>query len=146
MLVWRSKYPSGSALPIIDTRNLEAPPWCYLLWGVPALIVFVASYAYGHSLITLAEAGSLWTLSVAWIGIGCFLNGRSCGRVHCLIDGVGFPVLAVIGALDVLSVIQINWSLFWLAFFVILVASFFAEFVWGRYSGKVWGQNANQLR
>ena len=137
---------SGSALPIVHTRNLEQPPWCYLLWGVPALLVFVSSYAYGHAFLTVTEAGIFWTISVTWIGIGCFLNGRSCGRVHCLIDGIGFPALAVIGAFGVLSVLAINWSLFWLAFLAILAASFGAEFVWGRYSTKVWNQHADQMR
>lgn len=144
--VWRSQNPPGSKLPIINTRNLEQPPWCYVLWGVPAILAFVGSYAYGHSLLTVTEAGIFWTVSVAWIGTGCFLNGRSCGRVHCLIDGIAFPALSIVGALGVLSVIAINWSLFWAAFFVILVASFGVEFVWGRYSNKVWGRHANQAR
>src|SRR5690242_20257816 len=116
---WRHRFLFGSSLPIVHARNLEVPPWCYVLWGVPALIASVSSYAYGHSLLTV-------TLSVAWIGIGCFLNGRSCGRVHCLIDGVGFPALAVVGALGVLSVVAMSWGLFWLAFFAILAVSFAA--------------------
>jgi hypothetical protein len=143
---WRSQNPPGSKLPIINTRNLEQPPWCYVLWGVPALLAFVGSYAYSHSLLTVTEAGIFWTVSVAWIGTGCFLNGRSCGRVHCLIDGIAFSVLSFVGALGVISVIAINWSLFWAAFFVILAASFGVEFVWGRYSNKVWRRYSNQLR
>ena len=133
-------------LPIIQPRNLERPPWCYVLWGVPALVAFLSSYAYGHWILTLNGAGIFWTVSVAWIGVGCFLNGRSCGRVHCLIDGMGFPILALIGALGVLSVIPMNWSLFWLAFVAILVASFVAEFVWGRYSTKVWANTHKRIR
>jgi hypothetical protein len=48
------------------------------------------------------------------------LNGGSCGRVHCRIDGIAFPLLAIVGALNVLSTISFDWNLFWLAFFVLL--------------------------
>ncbi len=131
--LWRSKYHSGSALPVINERNLEQPPWCYLLWGAPAVLAFVTSYGYDRYFLSVTEAGIFWTLSVAWIGIGCLLNGRFCGRVHCLIDGISFPLLAIIGVLNILSVIAISWSLFWASFFVILATSFGAELVLGRY-------------
>jgi hypothetical protein len=71
---------------------------------------------------------------VAWIGLGCFINGRSCGRVHCRIDGILLPLLAIIGVLNILSVVTIGWSIIWLAFVAIVVASFVPEFTWKRYS------------
>ncbi len=115
-------------------RNLEAAPWCYLLWGVPALLVVAAGIAYGESVISLTARGVLWVTAVAWAGTGCLINGRSCGRVHCRIDGILFPILAIIGALNVLSVISFDWNLFWLAFLLILVASFVPEWTWKKYS------------
>lgn len=123
------------SLPMAPTgRNYESPPWCYLLWGVPAAIIFATDAAYQGSLLPLTLAGSTWALSVLWIGVGCFLNGRSCGRIHCMIDGVAMPLLAVVGLLDAFSVISLSWNSFWAAFFVVLIVGFVPELVWKRYA------------
>jgi len=53
-----------------------------------------------------------------------------------MIDGILLPVLSVVGALDVLSVISIGWTVFWISFFVILVGSFIVEWAFGKYSVK----------
>ena len=117
-------------------RDYESPPWCYALWGVPAALAVFATYGYQASLLSASFEGLLWTASVAWAGIGCFVNGRSCGRVHCIVDGIAFPLLSVFGLLNILSVISFSWSLFWIAFLAILGLSFTPEFVWRRYAAK----------
>jgi hypothetical protein len=115
-------------------RNFERAPWCYLLWGVPVVLVIGASAAYGASVLSLAGRGVLWVTAVAWAGTGCLINGRSCGRVHCRIDGILFPLLSIVGALNVLSLVSFDWNLFWPAFIVILVGSFVPEWTWKKYS------------
>jgi hypothetical protein len=115
-------------------RNFERAPWCYLLWGVPAVLAVGANIAYGNALLSLTATGALSVTAVAWAGIGCRINGRSCGRVHCRIDGIAFPLLAIVGALTLLSVISFSWNLFWLAFILILVGSFVPEWTWKKYS------------
>src|SRR6266705_1322183 len=115
-------------------RNFERAPWCYLLWGVPIVLAVGANIAYGASVLALTARGVLSVTAVAWAGIGCLINGRSCGRVHCRIDGILFPILSIVGALNMLSIISFNWNLFWLAFIVILVASFVPEWTWKKYS------------
>ena len=97
-------------------------------------MVFVSFGLRSASIISLTEAGTVWVVAVAWAGIGCYLNGRSCGRVHCRIDGIGFPVLAIFGGLNLLSIISFSWNWFWLAFIVILVVSFLPELTWKRYA------------
>jgi hypothetical protein len=115
-------------------RNFERAPWCYFLWGVPAVLVVGAGAAYGASILSLTGRGVVWVIAVAWAGTGCLINARSCGRVHCRIDGILFPLLSIVGALNVLSIISFDWSLFWLAFVVILVGSFVPEWTWKKYS------------
>ncbi len=105
-----------------------------MLWGAPTVLVVGAGAAYGASILSLTGRGVVWVIAVAWAGTGCLINGRSCGRVHCRIDGILFPLLSIIGALNVLSVISFDWNLFWLAFIVILVGSFVPEWTWKKYS------------
>jgi hypothetical protein len=104
-----------------------------LLWGVPVVLALGANAAYRASALSLTAEGILWVTAVAWAGIGCLINGRSCGRVHCRIDGVFLPALAIVGALNVLSIISFDWNLFWLAFIIILVGSFVPEWTWKNY-------------
>jgi hypothetical protein len=126
---------NSSNLPMAPVgRNYESPPWCYLLWGAPAAMILVSQAAYQRFDISLTFAGSIWALSVLWIGVGCLVNARSCGRVHCRIDGVAMPLLAIFGLLDAFSVIRLAWSLYWTAFFIILIASFVPELVWKKYT------------
>jgi hypothetical protein len=69
---------------------------------------------------------------LGWSGL---LAERSILRqVHCRIDGIALPLLAVVGALNVLSVVSFDWNLFWLAFVVVLVGSFVPEWTWKKYS------------
>ena len=108
-------------------RNYERAPWCYLLWAVPIVLAIAANEAFLYNLIPFFVTEILWVASIAWIGTDCLINGRSCGRVHCRIDGIAFPILSIVGVLNIFSIISLNWSLFWLAAFAILIASFIPE-------------------
>jgi hypothetical protein len=126
--------PVEHSLQPVRGRNYEGPPWCYLLWGVPAIILVAADAAYGASALSSITTGILFVLAVAWIGIGCFINGRTCGRVHCRIDGIAFPILGAVGVLNLLGIAPFAWNLFLLAFLIILAASFVPEMFWKRYA------------
>ncbi len=115
-------------------RNFERPPWCYLLWGVPGVMIAAADFAHARSGLSAAATGIVLVLAVGWIGTGCFINGRSCGRVHCRIDGIAFPLLSMVGVLNLLSIISFDWNNFVLAFLIILVSSFVPEWTWKKYS------------
>src|SRR3989442_8190466 len=84
-------------------RNYEPAPWCYLLWGVPAVLVIGTGAAYGASVLSLALRGVFWVTAVRWPGLACLVNARSCGRAHWGIDGVLFPFLSFAGRLTLLS-------------------------------------------
>jgi hypothetical protein len=45
----------------------------------------------------------------------------------------GTPLLAVIGLLNILGIVTFSWNVHWVAFFVILIASFVPEVLWKRY-------------
>jgi hypothetical protein len=108
-------------------------PSAFWLWCVPGCVAIGASILEGDHTVSLTAAGVLWTAATLWIGLGCAWNARACGRVHCYVDGVLLPVLALVGALNVAAVIAISWNLYWAAFMVIIVASFVPEVLGRRY-------------
>ncbi|MDE1865136.1 MAG: hypothetical protein KGH94_00650 [Candidatus Micrarchaeota archaeon] len=116
-----------------DLLDAGAGFW-FLLWGAPIVISIVGGLLNSAGLLSLTALGIVFTVCVMWIGAGCFINGKRCGRVHCKIDGVLFPLLAVVGALNIIGYVHMSWNLYWGAFFVILFASFAAEILWKCYT------------
>lgn len=119
--------------PIQVRRDLAHTPSILWLWCAPAALAIVASVLSNNHVLSLTVAGALWTAATAWIGVGCIINARHCGRVHCAIDGVMYPLLSVVGVLNVLGIVTVNWNVYWTVFFAILGASFLAELVWRKY-------------
>jgi hypothetical protein len=113
---------------------LRGRPSLLALWAVPTGIVVAASLLYSNRSISLTVAGVLWTVATFWIGAGCALNALHCGRVHCVIDGVLFPLLGVAGVFRVLGVLTFSWNLYGVVFLAVLAASFVPEFVWRKYA------------
>jgi hypothetical protein len=108
-------------------------PSAFWLWCVPGCVAIGTSILEGDHTVSLTAAGALRTAATLWIGLGCAWNARACGRVHCFVDGALLPVLALVGALNVATVIAISWNLYWAAFMVIIVASFVPEVLGRRY-------------
>ena len=50
-------------------ENFERAPWCYLLWGVPVVLVIGARIAYGEFVISLTARGIC-------LGSGCRVGGN----------------------------------------------------------------------
>ena len=114
-------------------RDLAHTPSIIWLWGAPLAMVLTASVLNGIQVLSLTAAGILWTIATAWIGVGCVINGRHCGRVHCRIDGVLLPLVSVIGLLNVIGIVSLNWNLYWAIVLAILAASFVPELLWKKY-------------
>jgi hypothetical protein len=117
-----------------EQEDLARTPSIIWLWGAPLAMVITASVLNGIHVLSLTGAGILWTLGTGWIGIGCVINARHCGRVHCRIDGVLFPILSLVGLLNVVGIVGLNWNAYWAIFLVILVASFVPEVFWKKYA------------
>lgn len=115
-------------------RDIAHTPSIVWLWGAPVAMVLTASVLNGIQILSLTGAGILWTIATAWMGIGCVINGRQCGRVHCRIDGVLLPLVSVIGLLDVVGIVSLNWNLYWAIVLAILAASFVPEILWKKYA------------
>ncbi len=105
----------------------------FWLWCVPAFITGSGVVLHSNGILSVTMAGAVYTVSIGWIGIGCFINGNRCGRVHCKIDGILFPLLSIAGFLGVVGLINLDWNVFWITFFVILVSSFSVELFWKKY-------------
>jgi hypothetical protein len=106
------------------------------IWGVPAAVMVAAESAWTAHRLSATATGLLFTISTMWIGIGCYLNGRRCGRTHCLIDGYLLPPLALIGLLNLVSITAIRWQTYFKIFLLIVTASFVLECCGGKYLGR----------
>lgn len=77
-----SRSESGSRDWAGDWRSL------FMLWGLPAAAMLVAS------LLEPQARAVVWTAMLLWTGGACLANARRCGRTHCRITGPFFIVMA----------------------------------------------------
>jgi hypothetical protein len=103
------------------------------IWGAPAALLFAADGAWQAHRLSATAAGALFTASTMWIGVACYLNGRRCGRTHCVIDGYLLPPLALVGLLNVAGITSLRWQSYLNIFLVIVIASFVLECCCGKY-------------
>ncbi len=103
------------------------------MWCLPGCAAIGAAVLASTHRLSMTGAEVVWTLATLWIGVGCAWNARRCGRVHCVIDGILFPVLGAVGLLNILGVLPMSWNLYWAAFGAILVAGFVPEVIGKRY-------------
>ncbi len=126
-------------LPVADqgayrSRDLARGRSLLILWGIPGGILVVTLRLNAAEVISPPLAAALFSASILWIAVGCLVNARRCGRVHCIIVGTLFPILSIFGIANTLGLIGLNWNYFWAAFFTILIASFSTEYLWRPYS------------
>jgi hypothetical protein len=98
------------------------------MWCLPiGLVIFANGTWNGHQL-PATLTGVIVTIATAWIGVACYLNGRRCGRTHCKIDGILFPLLSLVGLINLLGVTSFGWNMYSDAIGVVLCISFVPEF------------------
>lgn len=101
-------------------------------WGLPMMGAFATNFIP----LPLWVLTLVWIVAFAWMGIGCVLNARHCGRRHCIYSG---PVL-LLGALGValvgFRVVSLGPDGFiiviWATFAAVLL-TFLPELIWGKY-------------
>lgn len=103
------------------------------VWGFP--IVLIAIGIAGLNLLWWPPivSGLLWSFGTLWVGAGCYVNGKRCGRVHCRILGILFPILGIAGIFIAFGAIPINWNYYWLIFIILLFLASLPEIFWRKY-------------
>jgi hypothetical protein len=104
-----------------------------LLWGAPLALLVIAPTLASAGRITGALEGTLVILGAAIFGVLCLANALRCGRTHCWIDGVGLPVLAVIGGLGAAGAFSVPWGTFLSTLWGVVLLSFLVECIFGPY-------------
>lgn len=104
-----------------------------LVWVAPGVLIIFANAAFHAHWLSFAQTGWLMTICAAWFGAACYINGRRCGRTHCVIDGYLLPLLSVVGLLNLARVTHLTWQWYMDIFWVVIAMSFVPEFLGLKY-------------
>ncbi|HLK23740.1 MAG TPA: hypothetical protein VKT30_03690 [Caulobacteraceae bacterium] len=124
-----------AAEPLRQTPDLARRPLsAAVLWGLP----IVVGNAVNLLRPALAADALVWAGCLAWMGAGCWLNAQRCSRLHCMLSApILFVAAGLAGGIALGAAPAWPWALnatIWGAFGLVLL-SFAAELVWGRYAG-----------
>ena len=125
---------------LADMEQIKADPgkdWAvslrgYLIaWGIPSIIL-IAAGLLGPAQREIILAGVL-----VWMGAGCLLNARRCGRTHCRYTGPYYLLMIVPAVLLGAGILSAGSWAWWLLGAMILLGSkviwVATEVVWGKY-------------
>jgi hypothetical protein len=121
---------------MLRVNDLLARPTSALFWwGFP----FLAAVSTNVLPLSQSAEAAVWAVALAWMGVGCTLNALRCHRLHCYISApllfLGAAVVAAAGfGYEPLGPstcsLAVNVSL------ALVLLSFLAEPVWGRYRSR----------
>jgi hypothetical protein len=102
-----------------------------LAWGLPSIVVIASG------LLEPAPRAVIWSFALIWMGTGCLLNARRCGRVHCRYTGPYYLLLIVPVATLGGGVLAAEAWAWWLLGGMILLGGkviwLVTELLWGKY-------------
>ncbi len=104
----------------------------YLIaWGIPSVILVAAG------LLDPAARALVWGGVLVWMGAGCLLNARRCGRTHCRYTGPYYLAMIVPVTLLGAGVVPPGAWAWWVLGAMILLGAkviwLTTEVVWGKY-------------
>jgi len=104
----------------------------YLIaWGIPSVILVAAG------LLDPAQRAIAWAGVLVWMGAGCLLNAKRCGRTHCRYTGPYYLLMIVPVALLGAGVFSLGAWAWWGLGAMILLGSkiiwLVTEVLWGKY-------------
>lgn len=111
---------------------LARPTSAFFWWGFP----FLAGVSTNFLPVGEIAQAAVWAVALAWMGVGCTLNALRCHRLHCYISAPVLFLGAAVAAAASLAYRPLGPSTCSLAVNVslaLVVLSFLAEPVWGRY-------------
>ena len=96
-------------------------------------IFLLDAYINGKSLPIL-YGGSLGAVSILLLGASCVRNALRCGRLHCVVLGIAYPILAGLLVGIAIGYVPLSINVFWfLIYFPITVIAFIPEFIGKKY-------------
>ena len=129
---------SENAMPSSEREDGRKADWAgrpvsFLIgWGIPLLAVLATNFLA----IPMWAVTLVWVTGFAWMGIGCVLNARHCGRRHCFYSGPILLLGAIAVALVGFGVVSLGPDGFiivvWTTFALVLL-TFVPERIWGKY-------------
>src|SRR5712692_8837097 len=101
-----------------------------LVWCLPTLAIFLG-------LNWNAARPWLWIPALLVMGVGCVVNARRCGRLHCYVTGPIFLLAAIYVGFSGISLVPMNPGIFVSVVFAIAMLACLAEPPLGRYKKGV---------
>ncbi len=128
---------SGAGMSPANNEAQGANDWArslagYLVaWGIPSIVLVAAG------LLDPAPRALVWAGVLAWMGAGCLLNARRCGRTHCRYTGPYYLAMIVPVALLGAGVLSFGAWAWWVLGGMILLGAkviwLVTEGLWGKY-------------
>ncbi len=107
------------------------------VWGPPLLLIVIGTVVANAPGGFLAAAGIIWSGSIFWLGVSCLRNALRCGRFHCSVLGLVYPVLGLVALGITFGWISIQWDPFWAFIFLpATIIAFIPEFFGLKYIGS----------
>lgn len=128
-----SKHPTRKQRDLLQTSSAL---W---LWCLPVAALVITNILYGSHRLPSTTTGVILVIATYWIGAACYANGRSCGRLHCKIDGIALPLLGLVGLANLFHIISLSWGLYMNALAAVVILSFVVEYLDNRLNHKPGG-------
>lgn len=126
----------AEGIKICEARDLTNDRKSLLrIWGPPILLIVIGSIGGSIGLWQEAITGVLWTAGIFWFGFQCLRNGLHCGRIHCLLLGIFYPIMGLLILGMTFALVNLNQNIFWIIFIVGTALSFGPEFLGKKYFG-----------
>ncbi len=124
-----------------DTETCEERDWgrdpraALRAWGPPILLIVMASFAEYIPAWPQVASDLIWSGCIFWIALSCLLNARQCGRFHCSVLALVYPLLGLVALGMTFGWVQFPWNPFWVLFSLITILAFIPEFFGVQYIG-----------
>ncbi len=99
-------------------------------WGLPILLILIGSVVADLLGWPLQVAGLIWSGSIFWLGVSCLRNAQRCGRFHCTVLSLIYPLLGLVALGLTFGLVRTDWNPFW-AFFLLLTLLAFVPEIFG---------------